>query len=141
VGATSITLRREKMAPPRANAEGPSLGRTPRAAEATERDNKRESVGRDSHLQAPSQRTRNGSGCSLLGKTVNNTFLSENDLSKRFGVPIRTLQRWRATGDGPPYTRIGPRRVAYPAAAAEAWLVARTFADRQEELSRMGPSA
>ncbi len=72
---------------------------------------------------------------------MNDRFLSEAEFSQRFGVPPRTLQRWRATGDGPPYTRIGPRRVAYPLAAAEAWLTARTFAHRAEELSRAGKRA
>jgi predicted DNA-binding transcriptional regulator AlpA len=72
---------------------------------------------------------------------VNERFLSEVEFSKRFGVPARTLQRWRATGDGPPYTRVGPRRIAYPVAAAEAWLASRTFADRGEELSRARASA
>jgi len=67
--------------------------------------------------------------------------LSEAEFSERYGVPARTLQRWRSTGDGPPYCRIGPRRIAYPAAAAEAWLAARTYAHRAEELSRAKDAA
>jgi predicted DNA-binding transcriptional regulator AlpA len=69
------------------------------------------------------------------------SYLSEREFSARYGIPTRTLQRWRATGDGPPYTRIGPRRVAYPLAAAEAWLAARTFAHRAEELSKTKEAA
>ncbi len=68
-------------------------------------------------------------------------YLSERQFSDRYGVAARTLQRWRATGDGPPYTRIGPRRVVYPEAAAEAWLAARTFPHRAAELSQSKDAA
>lgn len=60
-------------------------------------------------------------------------FLTETEASARFGVARRTLQRWRVTGDGPPFTRIGPRRVVYPAAQTAAWLDARTFPHRAAE--------
>jgi predicted DNA-binding transcriptional regulator AlpA len=69
------------------------------------------------------------------------SHISEREFSARYGIPTRTLQRWRATGDGPAYTRIGPRRIAYPLAAAEAWLAARTFAHRAEELSKTKEAA
>lgn len=68
-------------------------------------------------------------------------YLTEGNISKRFGIPSRTLQRWRVTGDGPPYTRIGPRRILYPVAAFEAWLSSRTYAHRAEEMSRTGDAA
>jgi predicted DNA-binding transcriptional regulator AlpA len=67
---------------------------------------------------------------------VNTRLLTEADFTARYGVPARTLQRWRATGDGPPYCRIGPRKIAYPEAGAEQWLASRTFAHRADELSR-----
>ena len=72
---------------------------------------------------------------------MNETFFSERDLFERFGIPSRTAQRWRVTGDGPPYARLGPRKIVYPAAAFEAWLAARTFAHRAEELSKTKDAA
>jgi predicted DNA-binding transcriptional regulator AlpA len=64
------------------------------------------------------------------------TYLSEADFADRFSVSRRTLQRYRNTGDGPPFTRIGPRRVAYPLAAAEAWAASRTFPHRAAEMAQ-----
>ena len=34
-------------------------------------------------------------------------ILTENDLAKRWGKSVRTLQRWRAAGVGPAYIQIG----------------------------------
>ncbi len=34
----------------------------------------------------------------------------------------RTLRRWRSEGKGPPYVRLGSRRVRYRRQAIEAWL-------------------
>jgi predicted DNA-binding transcriptional regulator AlpA len=65
-----------------------------------------------------------------------NAYLSEREFSARFGIPPRTLQRWRLTGDGPPYVRLGPRRIAYREADAEAWAASRTFAHRAAELAQ-----
>ncbi len=40
-------------------------------------------------------------------------LLDEKQVAARLGVSVRALQRWRAVGDGPPFTRIGPRFVRY----------------------------
>jgi predicted DNA-binding transcriptional regulator AlpA len=69
------------------------------------------------------------------------TYLSEAEFADRFSVSRRTLQRYRNSGDGPPFTRIGPRRVAYPLAAAEAWASARTFPHRAAEMARAAAQA
>ena len=37
-----------------------------------------------------------------------------------------TLQRWRTEGVGPPYSKLGPRRVAYDLGLVNAWLADRT---------------
>ena len=47
----------------------------------------------------------------------------------------RTLQRFRTTGDGPPFVRLGPRRIAYRVADVEAWAAARTFDHRAAEMA------
>ena len=62
-------------------------------------------------------------------------FLTEADVSDRLKVPSRTLQRWRGTGDGPPFVRLGPRRVAYRLSDVERWAASRTFASRAAELA------
>jgi len=63
-------------------------------------------------------------------------LLKEKQAAEALGVSKRTLQRWRFSGDGPPFTRIGPRRVAYPEAALAAWCEGRTFNHRAEETAR-----
>jgi len=63
-------------------------------------------------------------------------LLKETQAAERLGVSRRTLQRWRISGDGPPFVRIGPRRVAYAEAALAAWCERRTFHHRAAEVAR-----
>jgi Helix-turn-helix domain len=63
-------------------------------------------------------------------------YIDEDGLSERYLIPPRTAQRWRATGGGPPFVRLGRRRVVYRVADVERWLAERTFAHRAEELVR-----
>ncbi len=62
-------------------------------------------------------------------------ILRPKQLSKRIQRPERTLERWRSTGEGPPFIRLG-RMVAYREADVERWLAARTFASRAAEVAR-----
>jgi predicted DNA-binding transcriptional regulator AlpA len=62
-------------------------------------------------------------------------YLDEAALAHRLGVSRRTLQRWRAEGGGPPYVRLGPRRVAYDEAASDAWVASRSYTSRAAELA------
>ena len=54
---------------------------------------------------------------------------------------VATLQRWRTEGVGPPYTVLGPRRIAYSLAAIDDWMAERTVKstaaarERQRELA------
>ena len=48
-------------------------------------------------------------------------------------VDPRTSLRWRSDGGGPPFIRLGPRRILYARAAVNDWLATRTFAHRAEE--------
>lgn len=68
-------------------------------------------------------------------------FLSQDDVARRLGVSERTVMRWRSTGDGPPFVRLGARRIGYRLADVEAWAGARTFASRAAELARAGQAA
>jgi len=46
--------------------------------------------------------------------------LSQFELAKRWRLSPRTLERWRWTGEGPSFLKIGGR-VAYRIADVEAW--------------------
>jgi hypothetical protein len=63
-------------------------------------------------------------------------YLNETGLEARYNIAPRTAQRWRSSGEGPPFVRVGPRRVMYRIADVEAWLATRTFRSRADELSR-----
>ena len=67
------------------------------------------------------------------------TILKPKQLSKHIKTPERTPERWRSTGEGPPFLRLG-RMVAYREADVERWLASRTFASRAAELARRGAS-
>lgn len=62
-------------------------------------------------------------------------YLTEQELWTRYRVPPRTAQRWRATGEGPAWVRIGARRIMYRLSDVEDWLRARTFQSRAAELA------
>lgn len=46
--------------------------------------------------------------------------LRENDLAKRWCLSLRTLQRWRIEGQGPPHLKLGGR-VVYRLSDVEAY--------------------
>ena len=54
-------------------------------------------------------------------------YMDEAATARTLHVSRRTLQRWRVTGEGPPFIRAGARRVLYDAAAIERWAGSRTF--------------
>jgi len=62
-------------------------------------------------------------------------YLDENAVAGLLSVSVRTVQRWRGSGGGPPFIRAGARRVIYDPAAVEAWVSGRTFEHRAAELS------
>jgi predicted DNA-binding transcriptional regulator AlpA len=62
-------------------------------------------------------------------------YLGEKAFSERYHISQRTVQRWRSTGDGPPFVRVGPRRVVYRLPDCEAWAAAQTHKHRAAELA------
>jgi predicted DNA-binding transcriptional regulator AlpA len=66
---------------------------------------------------------------------MDTTYLDEKSFCERFHVSRRTAQRWRVTGEGPPFVRIGPRRLLYRLADCEAWAAAQTYLHRAAELA------
>jgi hypothetical protein len=66
----------------------------------------------------------------------NDAYVTEAQFCKIYHVAPRTAQRWRVTGDGPPFVRVGPHKIVYRFSDTEAWAAARTFTHRADELSR-----
>jgi hypothetical protein len=67
------------------------------------------------------------------------SYLDEEGLFIQYGIPSRTAQRWRSTGDGPRFVRLGKRRIIYRIADVEDWLAERTYCSHADELSRNAP--
>ena len=63
-------------------------------------------------------------------------YLDEDSVAELLSVSVRTIQRWRGTGEGPPFIRAGARRVIYDPAQVNAWAAAHTFKHHAEELTR-----
>ncbi|MFT8243261.1 helix-turn-helix transcriptional regulator [Roseomonas sp. BN140053] len=63
-------------------------------------------------------------------------YLDEGAEAQRIEVSRRTLQRWRAEGNGPPYIRAGLRRILYDPTKTDEWLASRTFPHRAAELAQ-----
>jgi excisionase family DNA binding protein len=53
-------------------------------------------------------------------------LLTVEDAAARLKISKHTLNRWRMTGEGPPFIKYGPRLVRYREGALEAWADART---------------
>jgi excisionase family DNA binding protein len=63
-------------------------------------------------------------------------FLTDQQLAELLGVATRTTLRWRRDGGGPPYVRVGVRRVLYRRAHVDAWAATRTFPTLAAEAQR-----
>ncbi len=53
-------------------------------------------------------------------------LMTQAEVAKALRISQRQLQRLEQLGDGPPKTRLGDRRIAYPRAGLIAWLNERT---------------
>ena len=67
--------------------------------------------------------------------TAYHPHIPPEKLAERLDVSLRTVERWRITGEGPRFIRVGRRRVVYPVAAVERWEAERTHASRAGEMS------
>ena len=72
------------------------------------------------------------------GERSPDEYITEQGLYARYLIPPRTAQRWRSSGDGPSWIRLGPRRILYRVSDVEEWLRDRTFRHRADELARAG---
>ena len=64
---------------------------------------------------------------------MSETMLTPAQLAELLGCTTRSLERWRISGDGPAFVRIGPKLVRYPETSTRQWMVRRTFAHRAAE--------
>lgn len=55
-------------------------------------------------------------------------------------LSITTLERWRSEGKGPPFVKVGPRRVGYRLADFERWLADRVVSSTADAKERLGKS-
>jgi len=69
---------------------------------------------------------------------MNGDYLTGPEFCERYHVSPRTAERWRTTGDGPPWVRLGQRKIAYRLSDCERWAGERTFRHRAEELVSQG---
>jgi excisionase family DNA binding protein len=60
-------------------------------------------------------------------------LLTVEDAAARLKVSKHTLNRWRVTGEGPPFVKSGPRLVRYEEAAIENWARNRTRGSTNEQ--------
>ena len=63
------------------------------------------------------------------------TYLTEAQFCEGWRVAPRSAQRWRVTGDGPPFVRVGPRRILYRLEEVERWAFERTSPHRAAALA------
>jgi excisionase family DNA binding protein len=57
--------------------------------------------------------------------TLTESLLTPGEAAQLLRTNVRTLERWRSTGDGPSFAKIG-KRVAYHRAELERWVEQRT---------------
>lgn len=64
------------------------------------------------------------------GAGPSDQLLDPPSAGRWLGVHVNTLKRWRRTGTGPRYIRVGRSRVRYRVRDLDAWLDARTVTPR-----------
>jgi hypothetical protein len=57
-----------------------------------------------------------------IGVEAGDVLLVDADAAKFVGLGVRTLQRYRQTGGGPTFVRLGARRLAYRIVDLRAWI-------------------
>ena len=50
-------------------------------------------------------------------------LLCEKETAKLIGFSIRTLQKWRTQGEGPPFVRVSARAIRYRREDIDQWIV------------------
>jgi predicted DNA-binding transcriptional regulator AlpA len=72
---------------------------------------------------------------------VEDYFVRKAEAARRFGVQIRTLERWEGLGFFPRRVQIGPGAVGYRASELELFAKSRQYADRRKSEAASAPEA
>jgi predicted DNA-binding transcriptional regulator AlpA len=59
------------------------------------------------------------------------TLLTQREAALALRLSERTLERWRVSGDGPPFAKLG-RRIGYRESDLEAWINSRLVGSTSE---------
>jgi predicted DNA-binding transcriptional regulator AlpA len=59
-------------------------------------------------------------------------LLTVEDAAARLKISKHTLNRWRVTGEGPPFIKYGPRLIRYVESVLDEWARKRTRASTSE---------
>jgi predicted DNA-binding transcriptional regulator AlpA len=72
----------------------------------------------------------------MTGTVLPDAILTEAEFCSHLKIGQRTAERWRTTGQGPCFLRLGPRRIGYRRRDVDQWLSERTFGSVADELAR-----
>ena len=61
-------------------------------------------------------------------------FLRTRDAALRVGLTPATLEKLRVVGGGPPFYRVGPKRILYDPADLDSWVRSKKFASTSERI-------
>ena len=64
-------------------------------------------------------------------------FLRTPEAALRVGLTPATLEKLRVVGGGPPFYRVGPKRILYDPADLDTWVRSKKFASTSQ---RIGPA-
>ena len=67
-----------------------------------------------------------------MGVMTSDVLLTVEEAAVRLKISKHTLNRWRVTGEGPPFVKYGPRLERYVARKLDAWAEARTRSSTSE---------
>lgn len=62
-------------------------------------------------------------------------FLRTPDAAVRVGLTPATLEKLRVVGGGPPFYRVGPKRVLYDPADLDSWVRSKKFASTSQRIA------
>jgi predicted DNA-binding transcriptional regulator AlpA len=68
-------------------------------------------------------------------------FIRKAEAARRFGVQIRTLERWEQAGIFPRRVQIGPLVVGYRASELQKFAESRQYANRRKSEAASSPEA
>ena len=62
-------------------------------------------------------------------------FLRTTDAALRVGLTPATLEKLRVVGGGPPFYRVGPKRILYDPTDLDSWVRLKKFASTSERIA------